>query len=148
MLFLLIFFFVFGLGLFDISGSLFSLLPFLLGVVVVIIIGEIYARMSYNRWFYEFTKTELRLEKGIIWKRYSNIPYERIQNVDITRGILARILGFSTVNVQTAGYSGGYQRGGMGAGMSEGHIPAVSKESAEKIRIWVMHRITGKKSGL
>jgi uncharacterized membrane protein YdbT with pleckstrin-like domain len=74
-------------------------------ILLVLIIGEIFARMSYNRWFYEFTDHQLRLERGIIWKKYSNIPYERIQNVDITRGIIARICGFSTVNIQTAGFS-------------------------------------------
>lgn len=107
-------------------------------IVAVIIIGEIYSRMSYNRWFYEFTENNLKVEQGIIWKRYSNIPYDRVQNVDIQRGIIARILGFSSVMVQTAGYSG--QRG-----MSEGYIPAVSTEEAEKIREFLMKKI-GKKS--
>lgn len=129
------------------SGPIF--LAIFVYLIFIIIVGEIYARLAYKYWKYEFTKSELRLERGIIWKRYSNIPYERIQNIDIHRGILARILGFSTLNIQTAGYSGGYQRSGIGGySMSEGHIPAVSKEGAEKIREWVMHKITGKKSGL
>jgi len=59
---------------------LLSILGYLLFVIVF---SEIYAQMSYNRWFYEFTEEGLRLERGIIWKRYSNVPYERIQNVDL-----------------------------------------------------------------
>ena len=124
------------------------ILSFIVYLALMIIIGEIYARMSYNRWFYEFTPTNLKIEKGIIWKRYSNIPYERIQNVDIHRGILARMLGYSSLNVQTAGYSGGYSyRGFGGGGMSEGHIPAVSVNAAEKIRDFLMKKI-GKRSGV
>lgn len=117
---------------------IFSLIFF---IFLVIIIAEIYARMAYNRWFYEFTPSNLKIEKGIIWKKYSNIPYERVQNVDITRGIIARMLGFSSINIQTAGYSGG----GRGTPVSEGYIPAVSQEAAESIREFIMKKI-GKRS--
>lgn len=110
---------------------------FLLILFVIIILVEIWVRMSYNRWFYEFTDDGLRLERGVIWKRYSNIPYERIQNVDIHRGIIARMLGFSTVMIQTAGYSG--------SPISEGHIPAVEVHKAEQIRSFVMKKVTKRK---
>ena len=78
--------------------SAFVLLP-LVYLIVIVGIGEIYARMSYNRWLYEFTPDGLKLERGIIWKKYSTIPYEKVQNVDIHRGPLARILGFSTMEI-------------------------------------------------
>ena len=108
-------------------------------IVIFIVVGEIWVRMAYNRWFYEFTDTNLKLESGVIWKRYSNVPYERIQNVDIRRGIIARICGFSTVMMQTAGYS-------MAQGRSvEGYIPAVDVKEAESIRDFVMKKISGKK---
>src|SRR3989338_6876289 len=100
----------------------------------VIIVSEIYAQMSYNRWFYEFTDEGLRLERGIIWKRYSNVPYERIQNVDIQRGIIARLFGFSSVMIQTAGYSA--------QPYAEGYIPAVDMRLAEEMRTFVMKKIT------
>ena len=102
--------------------SAFFLLP-LLYLIVIVGIGEAYARMSYSRWLYEFTADGLKLEHGIIWKKYSTVPFERVQNVDIKRGIVARMCGFSTVMLQTAGYSGGPQ--------AEGNIPAVSIQEAE-----------------
>lgn len=116
-------------------------------LILAIVVGEIYARMAYNRWFYEFTEHQLRMERGIIWKKYSNLPYERVQNVDITRGILARMLGFSSVHIQTAGFS--YAANGRGMG-SEGHIPAVTMHEAEQIREFLMKKIShnGRKQGL
>lgn len=108
-------------------------------IALILIVGEIYARLAYMNWGYEFTNHELKIERGIIWKKYSNIPYERIQNIDITRGIIARIFGFSSVNLQTAGYSGYSKYGGF---VSEGYIPGVSKESAEKIREFVISHIS------
>ncbi len=116
------------------------ILIIILMIIIIIIFGEIYARMAYNRWFYEFTHNGLRTERGIIWKKYNNVPYERIQNVDITRGILARILGFSTINIQTAGYSATYGR--YPKMHSEGYIPAVSIEGADKIRDYVLGRVS------
>jgi len=118
------------------------LIVLLAAIILVIIIGEIYARMAYNRWFYEFTKDSLRLERGIIWKNYSNVPYERVQNVDIRRGVLARILGYSTIDIQTAGFHASYGRGGVPR--SEGHIPAVATEKAEQIREFLMKKISKK----
>ena len=93
--------------------------------------------MSYNRWFYEFNDDCLKLERGIIWKRYSNVPYERIQNVDIHRGIIARMFGFSSLMIQTAGYSA--------KANAEGYIPAVEISQAEQIRTFVMKKITRRK---
>ena len=115
-------------------------------IIFTIIIAEIYAHLAYNNWLYEFTEDHLKKESGIIWKKYSNIPYERVQNVDISRGIIARMLGFSTVNVQTAGYS--YNpNGGV---FSEGYIPGVNMQEAEKIREFLMSKITkkGRNQGL
>jgi len=127
-----------------IMGKGIVLVGILFYIAMIIIIAEIYARMSYNRWFYEFTNDSLKLERGIIWKRYSNVPYTRVQNVDIHRGILARIIGFSSVIIQTAGYS--YtSRGGA---MAEGYLPAVSIEGAEEIREFLMKRINKNHQGL
>jgi len=106
-------------------------------LVFVIVVSEIYSRMSYNRWFYEFTNDGLKLERGIIWKRYSNVPYERIQNVDIHRGIIARMLGFSSLMIQTAGYSA--------QAYAEGYIPAVDMRHAEQIRTFLMKKITSRR---
>jgi membrane protein YdbS with pleckstrin-like domain len=125
-------------------GSVF-LVPF---IIFLILIAEIYARLSYTFWGYEFTSNELKIERGIIWKTYKSIPYGRIQNIDIKRGIIARILGFSTIEIQTAGYSA-IQTGNRAYGMhSEGYLPAVSLKEAEKIRSMIIKRIGNKKQGL
>ncbi len=115
-------------------------------IIFTIIVAEIYANLAYKNWLYEFTEDHLKKESGIIWKKYSNIPYERVQNVDITRGIIARMLGFSSVNIQTAGYS--YNPNG--GAFSEGYIPAVDSQEAEKIREFLMNKITkkGRSQGL
>ena len=114
----------------------------------VIIIAEIYARMSYNRFLYEVTNEGIKIEQGIIWKKYTSIPYERVQNVDIQRGIIARMFGFSTVQIETAGQSGignqyGFRFGRRGYRQykSEGYLPAIDIAGAEQIRTFVVKKI-------
>ncbi|MFA5071434.1 MAG: PH domain-containing protein [Candidatus Pacearchaeota archaeon] len=112
-------------------------------VIFCFILGEVYSNLAYKNWKYELTSNEVKLERGIIWKKYSAIPFERIQNIDIRRGILARVLGFSTLDIQTAGYHVASQ-GGITA---EGNIPAVSVKEAEEIRDFLIKKI-GKRQGL
>ena len=140
------FFVVRHLFSFDNSVYFATLNILVLYFLFLVIIGEIFARMSYNRFFYEFTHDALRIERGIIWKRYSNVPYERVQNVDIFRGIIARLFGFSTLMIHTAGYASSYGR----RTRSEGYIPAVSVHHAEEIRDFLMKKISKRhsKSGL
>ncbi len=120
-----------------------SFIPYVLvAFIVLLVLAEVYARFAYKFFKYEFTPNQLRIERGIIWKRYSNIPYQRIQNVDITRGVIARLCGFSSVNIHTAGYSMPAQ----GGAHSEGYIPAVSIDDAEKIREFVISKISKRKN--
>jgi len=86
----------------------------------------------------------MKIEKGVIWKKYISIPYERIQNVDIYRGILARILGLSDLHIQTAGYSA-YGKHGMG---SEGRFPGLDTRTAEQLREQLVKRAKGTRQGL
>ena len=124
-----------------ISGSLGLSILVLEYIVSVIILSEIYAQLSYNNWFYEFTQEGIKIEKGIIYKKYSFIPYERIQNIDVYRGIAARMLGFSSIMIQTAGYA---------KPVPEGYIPAVDVNQAERIREFVIKKIeeSNNKQGL
>lgn len=110
-------------------------IPFLFIYFISIIIGtEIYVHLSYNRYFYEVGNDWIKIERGIIWKEYTSIPYGRIQNIDINRGIIARLLGFSTVNFETAGQSGNKIR-------NEGCLPAIEINDAEKIEEFITKRI-------
>ncbi len=131
------------------NGAFDNTILILFGLIIfVLIVAEIYARMSYNRYLYEIKQDAVKIEKGIIWKKYTSIPYERIQNVDLRRGIIARMFGFSTVEIETAGqsgYGGSYSfrfgRRGNRRYQSEGHLPAIDINGAEKIRQFVMKRV-------
>ena len=122
----------------------------LLILILYIIFCYIWARLTYNYWGYQLTEDALQIEHGVIWKKYVSIPYERIQNVDIYRGILVRILGLSELQVQTAGLSAAYygRMGIMGGAGAEGKLPGIEKNKAEELRKEFIKRVKGTKPGL
>lgn len=126
-------------------------LPILMILAVYLIFCYIWARLTYRFWRYELAESALKIEKGVIWKKYISIPYERIQNVDIYRGVLTRLLGLSDLQVQTAGYSAVYgaRGGGFGFG-AEGRLPGLTPDVAEGLRENLTQRVAGarQKQGL
>jgi len=117
----------------------------ILAFILYVAFCYLWAKLTYKFWKYQLTEDAIKIEKGVIWKKYISIPYERIQNVDIYRGILARILGLSDLQIQTAGYSVGPRGHGMG---TEGKLPGVSVQTAEQLREDLIKRAKGLKQGL
>lgn len=116
--------------------------------LILLVISFMWARLSYNFYRYELTNDGFRKELGVIYKKYVTIPYDRIQNVDIYRGILARILGLSDLNIQTAGMSAGALSGRslLSGGAAEGRLPGLSQADAEKLRDELIRRAKKNKS--
>lgn len=78
-------------------------------------------------WFfftYQMMEGELRINVGIFFKKKRYIPFERIQSIDTTEGILHRPFNLVKVKIETAG----------GAGEAEAVLTAIPKEMAEKMR--------------
>ena len=113
--------------------------------IIYLLFCYVIARLAYRNWKYELSDKAVKIEKGIIMKKYISIPYNRIQNVDIYRTLLQRILGLSQLQIQTAGYSGGYS-GGLLRGRvasTEGNLPGLDPRLAEQIREELVRRIEG-----
>jgi len=99
-----------------------------------------WAKLSYKYYKYELVADGFRKESGVIQKKYVTIPYDKIQNVDIHRGILARLLGLSDLKIQTAGASAAVSRYGIAGGGAEGKLPGILHEDAEKLRDELVQR--------
>ena len=135
----------------DLGGSLNNVGEFSFGflnwlwiiVPIFLVICFILAKFTYHYYRYEMSDLVFKKEHGIIWKKYVSIPYDRIQNVDIYRGVFARLLGLSDIQIQTAG---GITAGSYGA-FSEGRLIGVSKEEAEKLRDELIQKARSSRTG-
>lgn len=117
----------------------------ILGIMIVILLPIIacfvWSKLTYHFYRYELRKDNFYRESGVIWKHYVSIPYQKIQNVDIRRGIIARILGLSDIQIQTAGASMAVRNFGAGA---EGRLPGLSMKDAEHMRDELIKRSSEK----
>ncbi|MGQ3413991.1 PH domain-containing protein [Natrinema sp. LN54] len=79
------------------SDALLTLVP--IGLVAGIGYGLAY----YYRFTYGVTADTFDVTSGVLSQRSREIPYGRIQNVDVAQGVLQRVLGLAVVSIETAG---------------------------------------------
>lgn len=100
------------------AGTLFAEL--FIGIAIVVLA---YAWASLFRRYYrwELRDEEVRIWRGILFRKRITIPYIRIQNVNVVRGPLLLLLGLSGVEVETAGQKGI----AYGFYLTEGYLPGL-----------------------
>ena len=77
--------------------------------------------IKWKRFRYWFEEEELRIEYGLFVKKKRYIPFERIQSLNYTEGILHRPFGLVKVKVETAG--GGQTK------EADAELTAITKDS-------------------
>ncbi|MFJ7934992.1 PH domain-containing protein [Sporosarcina sp. NPDC096371] len=110
-----------GTGKWYIDYASFIILGTLL--IVFLVTGVI----KWKRFVYWFEEDELRIEYGLFIKKKRYIPFDRIQSLDYTEGILHRPLKLVKVKVETAGSSS--------AKKSEAELTAITKDAAKRIEM-------------
>ncbi len=60
----------------------------------------------YKSLRYEIHDDEVIVHVGVITKSVKHVPYRTVTNIVVNRGILDRLFGLGTLNIQTAGMSG------------------------------------------
>ncbi|MCT9097250.1 PH domain-containing protein [Haloarchaeobius sp. HME9146] len=91
--------------------------------VLIIAIGVGHAILLYRDWRFDLESDSLYLERGVITRVETAVPYVRVQHVDTQRGPIDRVLGLSRVVVYTAG--------SRGADVS---VPGLTPERARRLR--------------
>ncbi|MFL6740152.1 MAG: PH domain-containing protein [Sphingomicrobium sp.] len=103
-----------------------------LGLLAVGIVG---VAIYWRRFEFRVGADEIRIDHGIVSRTHRSIPFDRIQDVDITQGPLQRLLGLAKVTFETGGGSGGKNS-------EEGALHTIALERADQIRALVRSRRT------
>lgn len=72
----------------------------------LLLFGIVHALLSYRIWRYEVREDALYLERGVLTRVRTVVPFVRIQHVDTSRSPVERLVGLSTSVVYTAGSRG------------------------------------------
>jgi len=97
-----------------------------IGALSILLFLLIKGILSWYRFTYRIEEDELRIEYGLFVRKKRYIPFERIQSLDLSEGILHRPFQLVKVKVETAGSNGLED--------AEGVLTAIKKEEAEAIQ--------------
>jgi membrane protein YdbS with pleckstrin-like domain len=96
------------------------------GVAAFLVVGVltvVHALARYRTWGYEVREDALYLERGVLTRVRTVVPYVRIQHVDASRGPLERTFGLASSVVYTAGSRG-----------ADVTIPGLTPEKSEDLQ--------------
>lgn len=113
-------------------GAQFGAFAFLALLVGSGVVTLSYEYAYYRRFEYELSDDTLDIRSGVFGRREREIPYRRIQNVDVSRNVVQRLFGIAAVDVETAGGSS-----------TEAVIRYVSAAEAERLQREVRRRKRG-----
>lgn len=91
------------------------------------------ASLVYNHFYFSIDNHNFQKEYGIIHKRHVSLPFRQIQNVNIVRTVIDRMLGIAKLEIETAGSSSIKRRDIVGGVKSkaEGVLPGLSLADAQ-----------------
>ena len=98
----------------------------LIGAALLLVLIVIGLLLYWQRFEYRVGAREIRIDSGILSRTHRSIPFDRVQDVDIRQGPLARLLGIASVKFETGGSAG--------AGAEDGVLQAISLDRAEALR--------------
>lgn len=90
---------------------------------VLLVVGLGFALARYRAWRYRVRADSLLLDRGVVTRVRTVVPYVRIQHVDSRRGPVERLLGLASVVVYTAGSRG-----------ADVTIPGLTPEGADDLQ--------------
>jgi len=95
-------------------------------ILAFILISLAFAWMNWLRFRFLVGDDEVVIESGIFSRQHRTIPFDRIQDVGIEQGLVARALGIAKV---------GFETGAGGAGKeNEANLDAISLDAAQALR--------------
>ena len=93
------------------------------GVLIAYAVMLAWEYLVWKNYSYSIEEDKIKITKGVIRKNQREIPLKRIQNVDISRNIVHRVVGLSKVDLETAGGSD-----------TEASLKYVTPDEGERIR--------------
>jgi putative membrane protein len=102
-------------------------------IVAAVVVLLAVTTLEWLRRTYVLEAGALRLDEGVLARRLRVVPFDRIQQVDLVRKPLHRVLGVATLRVETAG----------GGGAAEVDLDVVALDEAQALRSTLLRAKAG-----
>ncbi|MDQ3247035.1 MAG: PH domain-containing protein [Pseudomonadota bacterium] len=111
------------LGYLAVSGRMRTALFVAMGLVVIMVVSVF---LYWRRFEFRVGTNEIRIDSGILSRTHRSIPFDRVHDVDISQGPVARLLGLASLRLETGASAG--------ANADEGVLQAITLERAQELR--------------
>lgn len=96
--------------------------------LALVIVAFVAAHLEWTRWTWSAWDDALELNHGVVSRHESLVPYHRIQQIDVERDPLERLVGLSSLVLRTA------------AATTDAKLPGIAAEHADLLRHELLHR--------
>jgi len=96
----------------------------LISIVIMAIVGPAFRQKGYA-----VRERDISYKTGLLFRKTTTIPFNRVQHCDIKQGLISRYFGLSKLNVYTAG-----------GAKSDLSIPGLTTDKAQKLMDFVLQK--------
>lgn len=108
---------------------------FVIGAIVLgALVGLGYGALAWRRTQYAIGADSVFLHSGVLWRQQRHVRLDRLQTVDVTQPLLARMFGFSSLKIESAG--------GAGSNLTLSYL---TDDEAQRVRNEILARAAGVK---
>ncbi|WP_422059502.1 PH domain-containing protein [Sphingopyxis sp.] len=104
------------------TGNWIYIVPALLAFLLISLLA---AWFQWLRFRFAVSADEVVIESGVLSRQHRTIPFDRIQDVSIEQGLVARALGIAKV---------GFETGAGGGKENDAHLDAIGLDAAQALR--------------
>lgn len=108
---------------------------FIPAIAAYLLLLYVIASVVYRNFHYSLSNVGLEKEHGVIHKKSVSVPYNQIQNINVSRSLFDRVLGISRLSIETAGRSDTKARPIIGhqKSFAEADLPGLTFSVAEEL---------------
>ena len=101
------------------------------GIVILIAYSITISILGFPKKGYLLRERDISYKTGLIYYKQISVPFNRVQHVEVSQGILGKIFGLSSIKIYTAGGSA-----------SDLSIPGLAVADAQKLKAFISEKIS------
>ena len=100
-------------------------------IVILVLYSVVISILSFPKKGYLLRERDISYKTGIIYYKQISVPFNRVQHVEVSQGILAKIFDLSSIKIFTAG-----------GNASDLSIPGLAVADAQKLKAFISDKIS------
>jgi len=101
------------------------------GIVILIAYSITISILGFPKKGYLLRERDISYKTGLIYYKQISVPFNRVQHVEVSQGVLGKIFGLSSIKIYTAGGSA-----------SDLSIPGLAVADAQKLKAFISEKIS------